>query len=305
MPRSRDFIDTTTACLELLSNPGQALQGDAGTFTIGYDEAAHHYTLDGCDVPSVTQVLDATIPKGGLTWWGFRVGLAAAPRLLADKKLSMGQLMGYAWEPIIRPVDYPDDEHVSINGSRASHMLERLSLAAGHSPNHIKSAKGTLGTSIHAAAQAADEGNMPDIEDFPETDRGYVQAHARYMIASEAEAVTSELIVASKKLMYAGRFDVLVRLPNGTLRLRDYKTSASVYPEADVQLSAYWLAYHQMQLQDLYGPLDGADVVHLKPDGNFEVVPVVIDWPRFVTQLLAFHAQRRHHDHIKQLGRKT
>lgn len=316
MGRRREFADKRS---ELVISLHAALFGDEAkqtllkpsmdTYVIEYEDARHYYKIDSEDVNSVTQVLD-TIPKPALMWWGFRVGLAGAIKLVQDRQISYAQLQSWAWEPVMRPRDWPGhDEFTEGPSGKERHAIEAIALDNKHSPNHIKEEKGTRGTSIHKAAEKlGDEGEVPDIGDFPEADRGYVQALARYFVQTEVQAGAQEVIVGSKRFGFAGRFDKVAVLPDGTRRLRDYKTSGGVYPEYDVQLSGYWIAYHEMGLQDRpeegFGPLTGADVVWLQPNGDFEVIPVTIEPVDFLLELLVWHQRRDRDDRVKALGRK-
>ena len=319
--RGRDFPDTREAIIralyegeqpviaptpeQLAEHPWSVLRASMDTYVVDYDDARHEYKIDGVDVPSVTQILDTTRNKPALQWWAFRVGMAGIVRAVQQRKLTYAQLQSWAWEPIIKPADHVglDADTVEHKG-KAKHAAERLVLELAHSPNHIKETKGTLGTSVHVAAEKLGiSEEIPTIEDFPEDDRGYVQALARYWIAAECTVERQELILASKRFGFAGRCDKVARMPDGTLRLRDYKTSGGIYGDYDVQLSGYWIGYHEMGLHEQVGPLAGADLVHLMPDGSFNVVPATIDPGDFLVELLAFHQRRDADARIKHLGR--
>jgi RecB family exonuclease len=109
---------------------------------------------------------------------------------------------------------------------------------------------------------------MPELSDFPVEDRGYVQALVSWWLDQEPEFVAMEQIVASKQHRYAGRFDMLYRLPSGELVLGDLKTGKDVRPDKHYrQLMAYRIAWLEMggeapqRLQVVNARKDGTYVV--------------------------------------------
>ena len=271
------------------------------------DKDQHEYRIDGVKVPSVTTILDAIEPKPALTWWGFRVGLAAVQYALVNGDLSTAALL--AWDPsvTIKPAEAPEG-HPDIvmrgKGKRAKpkSRLENLAQDLKLDTYNRMREKGTIGTSIHVAAEKLGlEEVIPTIEDFPEADRGYVQALARYHVDQEPEIVEQEVIVASKRFGFAGRFDKLVRMPDDTLRFRDFKTSGGVYSSHDLQVCLYDLAWRDMGKPQV----DGFDVVHLRPDGTYEIVPLVGNRADALVALLDFRQRNDRERRLKAIGRKA
>lgn len=271
--------------------------------TIGFDEAKHEYRIDGVKVPSVTQINDATVPKPALNWWHFRVGLAGVVRLLADNNISYGMLQTSDPDNIIRPQAGHPDSVLRGKGARAKwkSRLEKACQDAQHDPYNVVNRKGTTGTSVHDAAERLPAGTSAPSELYPEEDRVYIDALNAYFDEQEPDVEHIEQIVASKRFQYAGRFDTIIRTSRGTLRGRDYKTSNGVYPEMDMQMSGYDLAWREMGRE----PLEGWDLVWLRDDGTYEIVPCTVNHADFLVRLLAYHQTLDLTRRVKALGRDT
>lgn len=281
-----------------------------GGLKVDYDDAKHAYKLNGEKVDSVTQILDKGEPKPALTWWGFRVGMAGVLRALAENHVSLGALTAWEWEPVISPQRFPghpDLEHRPGRNPRT--QLEKLVVGGmAHSPNHIKEEKGTLGTSVHNAAEELGlTGRVPALDPFPESDRGYIQALARFWVDQDPEVELMEVIVASWTHRFAGRFDLIAKTPaHGRARF-DYKTAGGIYASNDVQMSGYDLAQAEMYAttgDERFAPVDGSYLVHLMPTGAYEVVPATVNHADFLGELVAVRQRQDRDARIKALGRK-
>jgi len=289
---------------ELLRH-GQLSFPEPGTvvpINIEFFESNHRYKIDGEWVVAVSTVLDDTEVKDALTWWGFRIGMGAIVELLQLSDVSTAELLTTRWKPVVKPAEADGEPEVGRYGkqSKLKSHLEWKAQQRRLDPMSVMKAKGTIGTSMHVAAETlTDSGEIPDVMDFPEDDRGFLQGLARYWIDQEPEVLMKEVIVGSKRFGYAGRFDKIVRTPNGQIRMRDYKTSGGVYSSFDRQLSLYDLAYREMAGE----PLDGHDIVHLRPDGTYEVIPVTVDHQDALAALLKRAADKDLYSRIKKLGR--
>lgn len=295
------------AALHELSITGEVvIDPPPDRFRIDYDDAKHEYKIDGQDVPGVTGILDATEPKPALTWWGFRVGMSAVVRLLAESKLNPMTLSAFEVAPIVKPALHEGHPDIVVRGKGKSRKLksklEVLAQEVKQDPFNIKEERGTVGTSIHVAAEELQiTGIIPSLSDFPEEDRGYLQALARYWLDQEPKIEAQELIVGSKRFGYAGRFDKIVQLPSGQRRMRDYKTSGGVYSSFDKQLALYDLAYRELG----GSPVDGHDVVHLRPDGTYSVIPMSPSPQDALVAIVKFHTDRALAARLKTLGREA
>lgn len=77
----------------------------------------------------------------------------------------------------------------------------------------------------------------------------------------------AETIVGSARLHFAGKFDRLDEMPNGILRIRDYKTSSGIFLDMFAQMVSYGIAIEEW----LGLPIGEYEVVRFgKTDGEFE-----------------------------------
>ena len=61
---------------------------------------------------------------------------------------------------------------------------------------------------------------------------------------NKVEWLASELVLASKKYLFAGTLDAVARV-NGVLTVIDFKTSSMIGSDAFLQVAAYWLLLHE------------------------------------------------------------
>lgn len=140
-------------------------------------------------------------------------------------------------------------------------------------------AAATRGTSIHKALERlASEGQVPDLNDFPEEDQGFVRALSGWWLEAEPEVIQTEFIVASERYSYAGRCDLRCRL-DGRELLVDLKTVAKwsldkkgnrrpPYKENALQLAAYECALEESG----YAPVDATAVLRLEASGEYDLI---------------------------------
>jgi hypothetical protein len=245
--------------------------------TVRYDDAKHKYWIDGEEVPSVTAILDATLPKPALTWWGFRVGMATTMELCKRGRVNWPTLTSLEFDRIKdnNPAEgealfMPNDK----DRKKPRTVLEHHAILQRLHPNAIKDDAADRGTSIHEALVALGLGDMPSLKDFPPEDRPFVQALCRWWLEHEPEFVLQEQIAASKTHMYAGRFDLMVKYPgDDRVVLADLKTGKDVRPDSHYrQLMGYKVAWDEMQLE-----LDEAEritperlqIINVRPTGDY------------------------------------
>lgn len=115
------------------------------------------------------------------------------------------------------------------------------------------------GTIVHQYVEWHNLGVLDEESVDPEL-RGYFDA---YLSAGIPKPVSSEKIVYSKTFNYAGTLDQLV-----TPRwINEIKTTAQQSPVHGLQLTAYWLAEH-----DINDKPDKLTALYLKPDGTSGLV---------------------------------
>lgn len=127
----------------------------------------------------------------------------------------------------------------------------------------------TRGTSVHDALEILARDNTPPLLDqFPDEDRGYVQALAKWWIDHRPSPIWVEQLVASTEHRYAGKLDLICEI-QGVPHLVDLKTSKRVYETHHLQLAGYELAYTECG----YEPLPTVcAVLRVGDDGEYEFV---------------------------------
>jgi hypothetical protein len=218
---------------------------------------------DWREVPSVTTVLDC-LAKNALPWWGMKVGVEGTIELLKRGDLSP-----------LRPRTV--DECVAL--------LTEYKLTV----NHVRDKAGARGQAVHDAFEAwARTGFKPDPNIYPDEERGYVEGLLAFLgDVPSIEPIAVEVLVASARHGYAGRYDIRFRtsaehdvvvhrtkrkvttrkLAPGTY-LGDLKSSKGIYPSHARQLEAY----EQASIESGYEPTDGRGILHVSADGTYEFV---------------------------------
>jgi hypothetical protein len=151
--------------------------------------------------------------------------------------------------------------------------------------NHVRDERGRYGTSAHGMFEAwAQMGIMPDPSQIEDDDeRGRVEALLAFCEdAGESYAKQTEIIVGSKTLRVAGRYDFecnlvgeLVtklspretRVFTGERCLLDVKTAKSVYQTHFLQLEGY----EGLRIESGYEPTKWRIVIHLLPSGSYRL----------------------------------
>jgi hypothetical protein len=229
-------------------------------------------------VPSVSTVLDI-LEKGGLSWWGMKVGVEGVIELGRREKLAL---------------DETADEIVALL------TAEKLTV------NHVRDKAADRGTNVHSALESwVETGITPNPDLFPESERGYVQGLVYFINDAHPTAIYSELMVGSAEHGFAGRFDLFANLdfsgevvtktyPKRTpLRetfqgtgLIDIKTSKSVYSSHHLQLAGYEGA----MVEGGYPAPDWTAVLRLTDDGRYELVRGVATFDDFLAIKGAYDA---------------
>lgn len=258
--------------------------------TITYDDASHKYTIDGEPVPSVTQILDTVTPKEALTWWGMRVGFAAVIELIQRNKLSSMVLGSYSYNDHVTGIPLEGEYVWRGRGKNRKKKtpLEALILDEGLDVNKIKRTKGDLGTAVHNAIETiAATGTLPSLGDYEPELHGYLRALAGFWYEQDPELVEQEIIVASPEHQYAGRFDAIVKFGDERVLL-DFKTSKGVYDSMSEQLVLYEVAYLELDGE----PFDRKEIVHLKPDAQYQLYPAYTSHETAIASVELFHARQ-------------
>ena len=175
-----------------------------------FDEKSHRYTLDGKEIPSVTQVLQV-IAKPALVYWGVNKAIGKVSDAL-------------------RP-DTPYTE---------GKLREMLS-EARREPNKVKDEASSRGKVVHEWVERYINGDRPEMPDNQEI-RGYVECFKNWVEEENVKLEESEVMVFNDKEGYCGTLDVIAKVKRKRY-LIDVKTSKNIYPEHLLQTAAYQAAY--------------------------------------------------------------
>jgi hypothetical protein len=224
--------------------------------SIQFFESSHRYKIDGEWATSVTTALKG-IPKDFLTRW-------AAKEVATYALNNLDQLAGV--------VD-------SAGYGPALSMLSGI-------PNQKRDHAAVRGTEVHALAEKYIAGEAIEVDPYVQP---YVDGYAQYITDWNPVSVHEELMVASRKHMYAGRLDSIQDIPARGRALVDYKTSSGVYGEYALQCAAY---RHAEVYVDENGdtqpmlPVDEVLILHIQR-GTYDLIPVQADEEVFEKFLVA------------------
>ena len=245
------------------------------------------YLVDGIEVPSASTVLQV-LEKGGLSWWGMKVGVKGALSVLTDGDLYPG----------VPYVDPPDADVEAVVERLKEHKL---------TVNHVKDKAADRGTNVHSALELyAETGTLPNPDNYPANEAGYVRGLVRFLEDAQPVVEHSELMVASSA-GFAGRFDMVATLQGDivtktypkrtdvrthfgeTRGLWDLKTSKGVYPSYHLQLAGYEGAMEECG----YGTVEMTGVIRVTDDGRYELVPGRATFEDFLSVLETYRIIRR------------
>jgi hypothetical protein len=228
---------------------------------------------------SVTTALDV-LYKGGLDWWGQRIGTAGMLSLfemgvLAPTKTETGQTLAVldgdgVWQFATQETM---DDALKRHGLNVMQATDKAS---------------ARGSNVHDALEVwAATGTVPVPETYPETERGYVTGLVSFLRDTMMAPDGHEILVGSYDHGFAGRFDLQVKneverkvvtkiypkaqpkhalLPLGKGRI-DLKTSKDIYYNNFLQLAGYEGAC----IESGYGPSDWRAILRVSADGRYEL----------------------------------
>ena len=172
-----------------------------------FGRPGHEYHVDGVKTPGVTTLIGKGLPKPALVDWAAR------------------EVAGY----VARERDVV---RALLDNSSDAQVVDALKSAH----RHKRDAAAVRGTDVHSMADDLMHGREVD----PGELRGYVDACVRFLDEWQVEPLVTEAVVASREWGYCGTLDFVGRLPDGTIVLGDYKTSASgIFGDVALQLAAY------------------------------------------------------------------
>lgn len=215
--------------------------------TLKFTQSTHRYYLDGKPVPGVTSLIKGGLPAPALIYWAART----VAEYVADN----------------------DAEVETLRGMGRNSMVAALKEV----PWTKRDTAAVRGTDVHTFAEKLVHGEEVEV---PEHLTGYVESCVAFLDQWKVEPLVVECSVAHRAHWWAGRPDLIGRLPDGRTVLFDWKTTASgIYPETAFQLAAYshaefWVSDDNPDAEQPLPDIDACAAVHLRPDG-FDVIPVV------------------------------
>lgn len=206
---------------------------------IEFNEKTHRYKVNGEFLPSVTTIIDATVPKN-LSWWAMVIGVSATMALAREGKIHRNM--------------NPEDVVTMIRN-------ERLSVY------HIRDEKGEEGLAVHKALEYyAKYGEIPVLTNYPENVHPKISALARFLLDYKPKILGSEIRVASLLYGYAGTYDLRVKAKDGGEGIIDLKTGKRIYPDSQFPQLA---GYEQASIECGAKPSAFQAILHLSAEGEY------------------------------------
>lgn len=176
------------------------------------------YLVDGVKYPRVTSAL-SIINKPALIPWAKQMALAKVEEVLLDTAVRS--------ELVLTIEETPDNY-----GEFVRRVIER----ASKFPDKVRDDRAESGTNIHREIHEWSRNPVALAEIAPA--RVALRAAIRFLTSYNIEVCDSERVVWSPESGVAGTIDG-VGFQNGSVVIWDWKTSAAIYWETALQLSAY------------------------------------------------------------------
>lgn len=273
--------DITPSGIEVFyqSEPKRLYKVREAIWQAGLRTARQPVQSEWIEVPSVTTVL-GILNKPQLVWWGMQRGVEGVVDLFAKGVLATV----FDWDV--------DQEVICLDGQGRATVDQIVDALKEHklTVNHRLEKASERGVNVHDALEAwASTGAMPRPDEFPESERGYVQGLVKFIEDVNPTPIRQEVMVGSVEHLFAGRFDLVMEtssdreytsrcypkrtdkrdlLIHPTVILADLKTSKGVYATHHLQLAAYELA----AVECGYPATDAQAVFHVTESGKYELV---------------------------------
>lgn len=193
---------------------------------------------------SVTTVLDAITPKGGLPRWAEARGIEGA--VIAMQR------------GLIEPDAFPEDAIEIVRGSKLG-------------ADNAKNIAADRGLNVHALLEEYMlTGNGPSIGAHLPEHHGYIQALCSWLLAKDPHPESVEQLVCSRKHRYAGRRDLVAQVGGRRIGY-DAKTqeNGGIYLSAHLQDRLYEDAAIEMGDE----PCDELAIVVFAANGEWREMP--------------------------------
>lgn len=224
-----------------------------GKHTLEFNEKSHRYKLDSKPCPSVTTFTKAGYPTSiGLINWFKRETSKALYDILTTLR------HGEAW-----PVTEEEKKELFKKAEIAHEAVAQEAADIG-TITHTFAELWSLDKKEEASAlldKVRGVAKWPLIENCTNQ---FLDWYAH----NKGELVLAEALIASPTHWFSGKFDRLDKV-NGKLRLRDYKTSKSIFLDQFIQLGTYKIGFQEWLGLDV----EELEVVRFgKEDGAFETL---------------------------------
>lgn len=237
---------------------------------IEFNERSHRYAIANTKpkeyIPSVTTIA-GMLNKPYLVEWAAREAAHATAEALAEQ-----------------PVFTEDAVQASINAGRSR-------------PRELRESGASVGSAVHQQVKKQlvpgwqpEQDKMAELDDNARVDadmalEAFAEWYDTAINYSKAQVVYCERIVVHPSRLYVGTFDLVLRYPDGALRVVDFKTSnqsesnpLAIYPEYFFQISAYRKALQESpEYSDTLGYWHDAQLVALGKNGQLGVTTLGVD----------------------------
>jgi len=191
-----------------------------------YDDKKHAYMVGDEPVISVTKIVDAVFPKN-LTEWAAKAG--------ADWWWDT-----YLAKEFVKIIVM--DGKVCYNGIRNAHK-------------DISREAKNIGTDVHKWIELWIKFKIhggSSVADYPYEVKTPMENFHKWVGSRDIEWISTEQKIYSKLYNFAGTVDAIAKV-DGKVCVIDFKTSAKIYKEYYMQVSAYYGALAEMGMEPDYG----------------------------------------------------
>jgi len=140
-------------------------------------------------------------------------------------------------------------QHLGWNKNALLAWTKRIMLG-GQDSDKVLSEAGDIGTLLHLLIEGHQQGFDVDTKDYSyNQEKAAMKAFAGYLQWYEKKkfkSLRNELVLVNEELQVGGTIDCIGKMGDD-LVVVDWKTSAYLYPENKIQLSAYCYMYEQAQ----------------------------------------------------------
>lgn len=226
----------------------------------------------GKRLTSVTTVLNV-IDKPALKWWGQGIGIIGLSTLLREGIIDITADGYEVLDPKLEAdlLEAIAADALTLDGKmvREDQQIAKLMTFKKLTVNHVTRTAAKRGTTAHNAFETwAQTGVLPFPDAYPDEQRPYVVALRKFFEENTITDLDTEVIVASPKYRFGGRYDIRGRVNAGPREMLDVKTAKDVYVTHFIQMEGYEGASCELG----YEPTERRRVLHLGIDGEYKLV---------------------------------